>query len=379
MTDAPALRARLVDVLRADGGLTRADLIHAFATVPREVFLADGFHDREQGFLRPDDDGFLDAAYRNDALVTKLDDGRPVSSSSQPSLMALMIEELGVAAGMRVLEIGAGTGYNAALMAAVGADVTSVDVQPDVAARAAAALTAAGVGNARVRVGDGYLGAPEGAPYDRVIVTVGITGVSPHWLAQLRPGGLMVAPIAHAGNNPVLRVWTEPGDGRARPDWPARDDVWADGVCGAGFMAAAGPLGASYPWAHPAPVRADGPIVPTVRVPPRWRQPVDGLRYHDLWFAVGAWDRRATSAPFDGGTGCVLLDETRGGGAAIQADGAILAAGAHAESYAGDAGILLDRWVDLGTPGIERWRAAMVLSGEPEAPIYVPREWALVV
>ncbi|GAA1848296.1 methyltransferase domain-containing protein [Asanoa iriomotensis] len=377
MTDGAALRARLVDLLREDGGLTRDDLARAFATVPRELFLAEGFHNHDTGLLRPGDDGFLAGAYRNDALVTKLDDGRPVSSSSQPSLMALMIEELGVAAGMRVLEIGAGTGYNAALMAAVGADVTSVDLQPDVAARAAQALRAAGVTNARVLVGDGYLGGPGGGPYDRIMVTVGITGVSPHWLAQLVPGGQIVAPIAHAGNNPVLRVWTRPADGRAEPGWPAQAEIWADGVCGAGFMSAGGPLGASYPWAHPAPVRTPDWAALEPAESPRWPRSIGGLRYHDLWFAVGAWDRRATGAPFEGGTGCVLLDETRAGGAAIRADGGILAGGDQAATYASDAGILVDRWVDLDMPGIERWRAALVLAGDPEAPIYVPRAWSI--
>ncbi|GIF74341.1 protein-L-isoaspartate O-methyltransferase family protein [Asanoa siamensis] len=378
MSEASGLRARLVDVLRRDGGLTRDDLTRAFATVPREVFLADGFHSQDAGLLRPGDDGFLAGVYRNDALVTKLADGRPVSSSSQPSLMALMIEELGVAAGMRILEIGAGTGYNAALMAALGADVTSVDVQPDVAAKAADALRTAGVTGARVLIGDGYLGEPSGAPYDRVMVTVGVTGISPHWLAQLVPGGLIVAPVAHAGNNPVLRVWTEPAARIAEPGWPPRTDIWAGGVCGAGFMAAGGALGATYPWAHPASVRAaDWAALEEVETA-RWPQPLDGLRYHDLWFGIGAWDRRTTGAPYDGGTGCVLLDETRTGGAAILADGAILAAGAHAATYASDAGILVDRWADLGMPGIERWRAALVLGGDPAAPIYVPREWSLV-
>ncbi len=166
-------------------------------------------------------------------------------------------------------------------------------------------------------------------------------------------------------------------DGRAAPGWPAQADIWAGGVCGAGFMAAAGPLGARYPWAHPAPVRAPAEIVPSLRLPARWRQPLSGLGYHDLWFALGAWDRRTTGAPFDGGTGCVLLDETGAGGAAIRADGAIVAAGPHAEEYATDAGILVDRWVDEGMPGIQRWRAAMVLAGAPDAPIYVPREWSL--
>ena len=492
MSHAPALRERLVDQLLADGGLTRPDLARAFATVPRELFLAGGFHAGER-FLRPGDDGFLDGAYRNDALVTKLDDGVPVSSSSQPSLMALMIEALGVTAGMRVLEIGAGTGYNAALMAAIGAEVTSVDVQPDVAARAAAALSAAGVVSARVHLGDGYLGHPPGAPYDRVIVTVGVTGVSPHWLDQLSPGGVVLAPVAHAGTNPVLRIrataapdphaargrhaalatdtpagprppggrqaapdrygdpgsrvadghhlaadgpqvpygpgpagdgrgaadgpgagggpdgaidpdtavtrqrtagtgaWTTPprpagpqgpaGSFTAAPDgpaWPPDRDVVADGVCGAGFMSAAGPLTARHPWSHPAPIRPAGDLPTTVRLPARWAEPIDGYRYHDLWFAVGAWDRRATSAPFDGTSGCVLADETGTGGAAIRADGSVDAAGTHAEEYARDARVLVERWDDLGQPGIPRWRAGMVLAGDPAAPIYVPRGWCLV-
>lgn len=367
MTDVLALRERLVDQLLDDGGLTRDDLARAFVTVPRELFLADGFH-LGDGLVRPGDAGFLDAVYRNDALVTKFDGGVPVSSSSQPSLMALMIEALGVTAGMRVLEIGAGTGYNAALMATLGAEVTSIDVQPDVAARAASALGAAGMTHARVRVGDGYLGDPTGGSYDRVIVTVGVTGVSPHWLEQLVPGGLMLAPVAHAGNNPVVRVWTRPDD----------DTVWADGVCGAGFMTAAGPLAARYPWAHPDPIRPPDTITTSVRLPPRWRHPVDGYRYHDLWFAVGAWDRRATSGPFDGAGGCVLVDETRTGGAAIRADGSIVAAGAHAAEYAFDARVLVDRWVERERPSIPRWRASMVLAGDPEAPIYAPREWSLI-
>ncbi len=114
-----------------------------------------------------------------------------------------------------------------------------------------------------------------------------------------------------------------------------------------------------------------------MQIPARWRQPLDGLRYHDLWFALGAWDRRTTGAPFEGGTGCVLLDETRAGGAAIRADGGVVAAGPHAAEYANDAGILVDRWVGDGMPGIQQWRAAMVLAGDPAAPIYVPREWSL--
>src|ERR1044072_3428350 len=89
----------------------------------------DGFRRRDGSWVTPADPDFLATVYRDDVLVTKVDGRVPVSSSSQPSLMAIMIAALGVRAGHRILEIGAGTGYNAALLAALGASVTSIDVQ----------------------------------------------------------------------------------------------------------------------------------------------------------------------------------------------------------------------------------------------------------
>src|ERR1700754_3012597 len=153
-------RGRLVEQIRHSGVTLSPELVAAFARVPREAFVPEGFQRRDGSWVLPADKDFLATVYTDDVLVTKMDGRVPTSSSSQPSLMALMILALDVRPGMRVLEIGAGTGYNAALMAHIGADVTSVDVQPDVAARAATALTAAGITGARVRVGDGYLGEP---------------------------------------------------------------------------------------------------------------------------------------------------------------------------------------------------------------------------
>jgi protein-L-isoaspartate(D-aspartate) O-methyltransferase len=366
MTDAAALRERYVARLRAEGAITRDDVAAAFATVPREAFLRHGFHDSDRatdgtagGFVTPDDPGFLEGAYRNDALVTKLADGIPVSSSSQPSLMAAMIEALDLARGARVLEIGAGTGYNAALMAAVGAEVTTVDAQPDVAQRAAAAL--AGTPRTRVVTGDGYAGAPDGAPYDRVIVTVGVSGASPAWLDQLAPGGFVLAPIRHAGHHPVMRV---DRDRRLRA------------FCGAGFMAASGPLSARYPGAHPDPWHPAAPPDDTVSVPARWSPPLSHPRYSDLWFAVGVWDRRATFGAFGHGDG-VLRDPDGDGGAVVGRDGAVRAGGPHAAGLAADAVALLDRWTAAGAPALPQWAATMALSGEADRPIWVPREWVL--
>src|SRR3954466_6614413 len=167
------LRERFVEQIRRNGVTLSPELAGAFAAVPREAFVAAGFQRREGVWARPGDRDFLDLVYRDDVLVTKVSDHQPVSSSSQPSLMAIMITALDVRPGLRVLEIGAGTGYNAALLSALGARVTSVDVQADVAERARAALEQADVKGVEVQTGDGYAGAP-GRTFDRVIVTVGV-------------------------------------------------------------------------------------------------------------------------------------------------------------------------------------------------------------
>jgi protein-L-isoaspartate(D-aspartate) O-methyltransferase len=182
-------RARLVDELRAAGRLTSSPVEAAFRAVPRHVFLPE---------LDP-----VSQAYQDEAFVIKTDEGGlPVSSSSQPAIMAIMLEQLGVAAGQRVLEIGTGTGYNAALMShLVGPEgmVVTVDIDPDLADRARANLLAAGYPGVIVICGDGGFGAPEFAPYDRIIVTAGASDLAPEWLAQLSPGGRIALPLSLRG------------------------------------------------------------------------------------------------------------------------------------------------------------------------------------
>jgi protein-L-isoaspartate(D-aspartate) O-methyltransferase len=182
-------RTRLVDELRASGRLTSAPVEAAFRAVPRHVFLPE---------LDP-----VGQAYQDEAFVIKTDEGGlPVSSSSQPAIMAIMLEQLGVAAGQRVLEIGTGTGYNAALMShLVGPEgsVVTVDIDPDLADRARAHLIAAGYPGVTVLCGDGGFGAPEFAPYDRIIVTAGASDLAPEWLAQVAPGGRIALPLALRG------------------------------------------------------------------------------------------------------------------------------------------------------------------------------------
>jgi protein-L-isoaspartate(D-aspartate) O-methyltransferase len=361
------LRRDYVEQIRRDGAPMSAALAAAFAAVPREAFVAEGFQRRNGTWARPGDRDFLTAVYTDDVLVTKVDGRIPVSSSSQPSLMAIMLDALDVRPGARVLEIGAGTGYNAALLASLGATVISVDVQEDVAARARTALDRAGISGVRVVHGDGYAGAP-GYRFDRVVVTVGVAGLSPQWLAQLEPDGWVIAPVEHAGTHPVLAA-----------HGPADGPVTARVVCPSGFMSAAGPLIAAHPRSHPAPAVAGTLTGFAAAAGPRWKRPLDSLSYRDLWYAAGVWHRRATHAAMPGHEqSClVLLDDDRTGGAAILADGSVLAGGPDAERFAADAADVLDRWADAGRPAMQAWTVTLERGGRPDAPIWAPAHWTL--
>jgi protein-L-isoaspartate(D-aspartate) O-methyltransferase len=357
-------RGRYLEQIRRGGVELSPELAGAFASVPREVFVPDGFQRRDGAWVKPGDPDFLEIVYRDDVLVTKVDGRMPTSSSSQPSLMAIMIIALDVRPGQRILEIGAGTGYNAALLASLGAEVISVDVQPDVADRARSALARAQIDRVRVEVGDGYAGFP-GVRFDRVIVTVGVAGISPRWLDRLAPDGVVVAPVEHAGTHPVLAVR------------PAGERLTADPVCPSGFMTAAGPLTATHPGSFPAPVAAGTLTDLTEFAGPRFEPPLDSLVYRDLWYAAGVWHRRAThgAVPHLEQSCLVLLDEERRGGAAILPDGRILAGGAQAAGYADDARTVLDRWTAAGHPAMRDWRLSLSLAGDPTAPIWVPTHW----
>lgn len=144
----------------------------------------------------------LEEAY-TEAVITRRDsDGVATSSASDPWLVGRMLDQLQLRPGMRVLEIGAGTGYNAALLAElVGSTghVTAVEITPDVAEDAREALTAAGVTNVEVICGDGEHGHPSNALYDRIIATAGAWEIPQAWADQLTPNGVLVAPLRIKG------------------------------------------------------------------------------------------------------------------------------------------------------------------------------------
>ena len=147
--------------------------------------------------------------YTDRAFITKQVDGVPTSSSSQPSIMALMLEQLDVAPGMRVLEIGAGTGYNAALLSALVGDdgqVTTVDIDVDTAEAAREHLRSAGCKRVEVLAVDGGFGHRDGAPYDRIIATAACWQIPQPWIEQLAEGGLIVLPFRLNGAHVSLAL-----------------------------------------------------------------------------------------------------------------------------------------------------------------------------
>ncbi|HET6183494.1 MAG TPA: protein-L-isoaspartate(D-aspartate) O-methyltransferase [Acetobacteraceae bacterium] len=125
---------------------------------------------------------------------------------SQPFVVALMTDLLDLKPMDRVLEVGTGSGYQAAILARLAADVFSIERIAALSREAGQALAAAGLGNVHLRIGDGAAGWPEEAPFDAIIVTAAGTEVPPPLLAQLRAPGRLVAPVGPAGAQDLLLV-----------------------------------------------------------------------------------------------------------------------------------------------------------------------------
>jgi len=199
------LRERLAERVITSHKIADPRVAAALRDVPRHLFLP---------HLPPQE------AYRDDAIVTKRDaDGQPISSSSQPAIMAIMLAQLGLAPGQRVLEIGAGTGYNAALMKHIvgpSGHVVSVDIEPDLVVAARAHLASAGYPDVTVVAADGAAGYPPQAPYDRVIATVGVSDLAPAWLSQLTPDGRIVVPLDLRGTQVAAAFERQRPDGSWR-------------------------------------------------------------------------------------------------------------------------------------------------------------------
>jgi protein-L-isoaspartate(D-aspartate) O-methyltransferase len=194
------LHRALVDMLVNRGLIQSPSVEAAFRAVSRHLFL-------------PNEP--IERAYADDAIPTKVSGGAAISSASQPAIVAIMLEQLELRPGHRVLEIGAGTGYNAALMAHIvgeSGQVVTVDIDDDLVAGAREHLSAAGYPQVEVVHGDGAYGYPDAAPYDRIVLTVAASDLAPAWSEQLAADGRLLLPLRVKGDIQKV-VAFEPRDG----------------------------------------------------------------------------------------------------------------------------------------------------------------------
>lgn len=360
---------RYVDQLKAAGAIRSPAVERAFWTVPRHRLLETFYHrpvdapdfavvHHDPDHPRPE---HLRVIFSNAALGTRVVEQfgarMPTSSTSQPSLVAEMLELLGLTPGLRVLEVGAGTGYNAALLAELVGDqrlVVTVDVQDDVVAQTRRLLARAGYPRIAVLLRDGVEGVPEHAPFDRIVATVGCSDLSPAWAEQLAPGGVLLVPLAHAGGHPLYLLEErhgrlEGGVTKAAGFMPARGPLHLEGLW---------PLGVIEPDAHeqvhqrdPWPGFGAGGPLPSVG------SSADEV---DLLFFLSVLDRRACWAP--GGVG--LSDRANGWAVA----------GPDAVRWWKDAALVeeLDRvhaaWLARGRPTLGDYRVAFVPVADDAAP-----------
>lgn len=187
-----ALRERMVDEQIVARGIRDPLTLAAMRKVPRHLFVPE----RER-----------DAAYGDHPLPIGED-----QTISQPYIVAFMTEALALGGGEKVLEVGTGSGYQAAILAEIAGEVYTIEIIPSLAAGAAARLEALGYKNVHVRAGDGYRGWPEAAPFDAIIVTAAPDHVPQPLVDQLETGGRLVIPVGTVSQD--LRVLVKREGGR---------------------------------------------------------------------------------------------------------------------------------------------------------------------
>lgn len=184
------LREQMVRVQIAARGISDPIVLAAMRQVPRHEFVDEKLRDR---------------AYDDNPLP--IGEGQTIS---QPYMTALMAETLKLADGEKVLEVGTGSGYLAAILAEQGANVCSVEMSPRLASRARTVLRKLGYGAVSILVGDGTLGWKEEAPFDAIVIGAAVPCLPRPLLAQLRMGGRLVLPMGEEDLQTFVRIWKEP-------------------------------------------------------------------------------------------------------------------------------------------------------------------------
>jgi protein-L-isoaspartate(D-aspartate) O-methyltransferase len=193
MTDFAELRERMVRRQIEARGITDAAILDAFREVPREAFVS------------PD---YAAAAYDDHPLP--IEAGQTIS---QPYIVALMIEAAGIESGDKVLEVGAGSGYAAAVMSRIAREVIGIERQHDLIEVAQGRLRRLAYDNVRIVEGDGTRGCPEEAPFDAILAAASGSHVPAPLVAQLAPGGRLVMPVGDPGWVQKLVKVTKQEDG----------------------------------------------------------------------------------------------------------------------------------------------------------------------
>jgi protein-L-isoaspartate(D-aspartate) O-methyltransferase len=189
-------RRQMVETQIRARGVTDGRVLAAMQQVPRHLFVPES-----------------ESAHAYEDHPLPIGSGQTIS---QPYVVALMTALLDLQPHSRVLEIGTGSGYQAAVLSRLAGDVYSIEIVPDLAARALGTLARLGYDNVHVRIADGYRGWPEAAPFDAIVLTAAPPEVPQPLLQQLRPGGRMVLPVG--GLDQDLLVLTKLADGSVRQE-----------------------------------------------------------------------------------------------------------------------------------------------------------------
>jgi protein-L-isoaspartate(D-aspartate) O-methyltransferase len=193
MTDFTAEREAMVEWQLRRREISKPDILAAFLAVPREEFVSADY---------------ADYAYQDSPLP--IESGQTIS---QPYIVALTIDAAGIAKGGRVLEVGAGSGYAAAVIGQIAGEVIAVERLHQLIEPARERMARLGYGNVRIVEGDGTLGWPDEAPYDAIVAAASGSHVPQSWIAQLRPGGRIVMPIGEPSSGQSLVKVTKGKDG----------------------------------------------------------------------------------------------------------------------------------------------------------------------
>ncbi len=188
-------RKRMVDEQLASRDISDRRVLEIMRKVPRHLFIGPAYRDQ---------------AYEDYPLP--IDEGQTIS---QPYIVALMTQCLGLRPGEKVLEIGTGSGYQAAVLAEITDQVYSIEIRENLAAKAGRTLRTAGYDKVQVKWGDGYFGWKEKAPFDAIIVTCAANHIPPPLLEQVKEGGRLIIPLGSTLFFQTLTVITKV-DGKPR-------------------------------------------------------------------------------------------------------------------------------------------------------------------